>query len=66
MSEQIKDKLINAAINLESWLSKNVGDTEDYPVHIHCDNMADADAVSCLLTELSQACKEFKEDEAKQ
>ena len=54
--------LISAALNIESWLSKNVGETTDWPVHLHVDNVGDADALAALLTDLTQAAKEYREN----
>lgn len=44
-----------AAHALESFLRRAVGDTADWPVHIHVDNVADADGLAALLGALSNA-----------
>lgn len=54
-------KVIQAALNFESWVRGNVGMTADFPAHIVCDNIGAADGLACLLSELSRACNRFRE-----
>jgi len=53
-------KVIQAALNFESWVHGNVGTTADFPAHIVCDNIGAADGLACLLTELTRACNRFR------
>lgn len=53
--------LLRAASRLDAWLRDNVGDTADWPVRLKCSDVATADALACLLTELGsevRACLE--------
>ncbi len=59
--EEATAKLVQAALNFESWVHGNVGLTADFPAHIVCDNVGAADGLACLLTELSRACNRFRD-----
>ena len=54
-------KVVEAALNFESWVHGNVGTTSDFPAHILCDNIGAADGLACLLSELTRACSRFRE-----
>lgn len=43
---------MRAASRLNVWLRENVGDTADWPVRLQCSDIATADALACLLSEL--------------
>jgi len=44
--------LLRAASRLDVWLRENVGDNADWPVKLQCSDVATADALACLLSEL--------------
>lgn len=54
-------KVIQAALNFESWVHGNVGMTSDFPAHIVCDNIGAADGLACLLSELTRSCNRYRE-----
>ena len=49
--------LLRAASRLNVWLRENVGDNADWPVRLQCSDVATADALACLLSELSAEVK---------
>lgn len=52
--------LVEAAIKLEAFLSDNVGHNADWPIHFHVDNDQDANILAELLTNFSQAVREYR------
>jgi hypothetical protein len=58
--------LAQAAMRLEQYLRENVGDTADWPIHLHADNVADADQLAAHLSDFSRACRDYKRDNAEQ
>lgn len=52
MSAHTHLRLLRAASRLNVWLRENVGDTADWPVRLQCSDVATADALACLLSEL--------------
>ena len=52
--------LLDAALDLEAWLSEKVGDTADWPVHLHVDNRGDAIELAALLAALTAAAQGYR------
>lgn len=60
-------RLLRAASRLDVWLRENVGDNADWPVRLQCSDVATADALACMLSELGaevRACLERGVDAA--
>lgn len=51
--------IVTAARRLEAWLSANAGASSEFAVHLHVDNVGDADQLAALLTDLTAACKAY-------
>jgi hypothetical protein len=49
--------LLRAASRLDNWLRENVGDNADWPIRLQCSDVATADALACLLSELGAEVK---------
>lgn len=50
------------AHEIEDWLGKHVGTTDDWPARLNTDNEADANRLKTLLQELVDALKPFRRD----
>jgi len=57
--ERERFRLLKAALMLNRFLRDNVGDTADWPIHLHVDNTPDAEKLAEILTEFSLACKDY-------
>lgn len=58
--------LAQAALRLDQYLRENVGETADWPIHLHADNVADADQLAAHLSDFSRACRDYRRDAAGQ